>query len=223
MAGNTAAKRALTPSAALRVDGMILTQDGRQLSDPLSFTLRSSSITCLTGPSGVGKSTLLHRVADAVRHDCGTVSLEMPATIGERAVALMSQRETLLPWLTATANIAIVRRLCKVDATVSVAALLDFVELTPLADRYPDELSGGEKQRLVLARTLALETPVLLLDEPFGKLDPVLRKRLILRLREWVSVRRGTALVVSHQLDDVALLADRVFELQGFPARLAER
>ncbi len=135
-------------------------------------------------------------------------------------VAMMGQNEALLPWLTARENVVLPSALGR--NPVDAESLLMTVELQGLEDRYPDQLSGGEKQRVALARTLGLHAPVLLLDEPFGKLDPPLRGVLIKRLRQWVESRGTAALVVSHQLDDVAALADTVLALRGFPAKCEE-
>lgn len=136
----------------------------------------------------------------------------------------MSQGEVLLPWLTVRQNIELPMSLgMQARDGEFVARLLDLVELNELALRYPDELSGGEKQRASLARTLSLDADILLLDEPFSRLDPRLRSTLIERLRRWVSQRGCAALIVSHQLDDVALLADRILELRGFPAFIEAR
>lgn len=222
MSGNAAIFRETQTLPSLKVTGMTLWQDGRRLTEPISFLLPPSTVTCLIGPSGVGKSTLLHRLLEGIHRTSGEVTIYAAGHSPGQSVALMSQRETLLPWLTAKENIVLGRKLSGVRATVTEDQLLELVQLNSLAHRYPDELSGGEKQRLLLARTLSLETPLILLDEPFGKLDPTLRSELIARFREWVMARSCAALVVSHQLDDVAILADRVLRLHGDPAVLSE-
>jgi len=193
------------PSAVLALDGV-------------SLDVAPGEFVCLVGASGCGKSTLLNLVAGLDGVTGGTVSVA-----GGAAPGLMFQEPALFPWLSVAANVELPLRLRGVDRArrrERVAQLLDAVHLGEFGKRQPHELSGGMRQRVALARTLALDTPVLLMDEPFGALDAMTRDLLHDELERIWSERRLTILFVTHNVREAARLADRIVLLSSRPGRI---
>jgi len=185
----------------------------------LSFRLQHGEIGCLLGPSGCGKTTALRAVAGFIQPSGGriligsaTVSDTRHCTAPEsRGVGVVFQDYALFPHLDVAANVAFgLRRLAPAARRPRVAEMLALVGLPDIGDRYPHELSGGQQQRVALARALAPAPSILLLDEPFSNLDPDLRERLALDLREILERARITALLVTHDQYEAFALADRV-------------
>ncbi len=192
--------------------------------DTLSLTLRRGEFVCLIGPSGCGKSTLLRIVAGLLPPSSGEILLEgAPLTAPGRRVGLIFQQPTLLPWRTVAGNIALPLELANRPAAEIQARVTDLIELVGLAgfeDEHPLRLSGGMAQRAALARALAQNPEVLLLDEPFASLDALTRERMAAELlRIWQQYRR-TVLMVTHNVEEAALLADRVVVLSARPGRI---
>ncbi|HEX6886509.1 MAG TPA: ABC transporter ATP-binding protein [Candidatus Nanopelagicales bacterium] len=165
----------------------------------------------VVGASGCGKSTLLSLVADLDQPTAGSV---------RRAdrVALMFQDATLLPWLTARANVELALRLRGVPRTeraAEVDRLLAVVRLTGTGDRRPDELSGGMRQRVALARCLAQGTRIIAMDEPLGALDAMTRDHLHDEIERVAAEQRLTVLFVTHNMREAVRLADRVVLMAG--------
>lgn len=170
---------------------------------PLTLTLDPGRLTCLLGASGVGKSTLLRLLAGL------PTGVEFRGTVSTLPCALMGQDAGLFPWLTVAQNVGLGSRLRRErgDAT-RIAALIEAVELAGLEDRRPGQLSGGQRQRVALARTLAEDRPLVLLDEPFSALDARLRLQtgdMAARL-----LRGRTVLMVTHDPSEAARLGDRI-------------
>jgi NitT/TauT family transport system ATP-binding protein len=183
----------------------------------------------LVGPSGCGKSTLLKAVSDLVRPTSGQVSLGGATPSQMRAagrLGLVFQQPNLMPWLKIRNNIALLRSLVsgrggQVSAAApSVEKLLQVVGLDGFGDKFPHQLSGGMQQRAALARALALDPAVLLMDEPFAALDEITRDRMALELmRVWQQYRK-TVLFVTHSLSEAVLLSDRVVLMSPRPGRI---
>jgi len=177
----------------------------------------------IVGPSGCGKSTFLNILLGLIRPDAGEVSLHgKPITGPGTDRAMVFQEFGLLPWRTAEHNIELGLELKKVPADKRRAAarrLIDLVGLAGFEGHYPHELSGGMKQRVGLARALATDPEVLLMDEPFAALDAQTRDLMQVELlRIWREARK-TVLFVTHQIDEAIYLSDRVMVMSKRPGR----
>ncbi|WP_329110310.1 ABC transporter ATP-binding protein [Micromonospora sp. NBC_01699] len=198
--------------------------------DRVSLDVAPGEFVCLVGASGCGKSTLLNLVAGLDQASGGSIQVNEgagstgPAPSGRRpSPGLMFQEPALFPWLTVAANVELplkLRGLPRAARRDRVAELLDAVHLGDFGRRRPHELSGGMRQRVALARTLALDTPVLLMDEPFGALDAMTRDLLHDELERIWTERRLTILFVTHNVREAARLADRIVLLSSRPGRI---
>jgi osmoprotectant transport system ATP-binding protein len=188
--------------------------------DVLSLTIPAGTFCVLLGPSGAGKTTALKLVNRLVAFDSGDVRIDgrsvrdLPPIELRRGIGYVIQQIGLFPHMTAAENIATVPRLLawsKPRTLERVAELLDLVGLErDDAARYPSELSGGQRQRVGLARALAADPPVLLMDEPFGSLDPITRSRLQHELRRLHREVAKTIVFVTHDVDEAIVLGDRI-------------
>ena len=190
--------------------------------DDVSCTIAPGSFVALVGASGSGKSTLLKTVNRLVVPDAGRVLLDGADVADEephllrRRIGYVFQNVGLFPHLSVAENIAIGFRLEGRAAGARVAELLELVGLSPgLARRMPDQLSGGQKQRVGVARALALEPKLMLMDEPFGALDPVTRDALGHACRALHDRLGLTTIMVTHDMAEALLLADRVLVMSG--------
>jgi thiamine transport system ATP-binding protein len=203
----------------LDVVDLVVRFGGRAVLDGLSLHVGDGEIVAVLGPSGAGKSTLLRIIAGLLRPDSGAISLggvditDLPAHL--RNVGMMFQDEQLFPHLDVAANIAFGPRMHRWPAsevTERVEELLGIVGLEGFADRQVDRLSGGEKKRVALARSLAPRPAVLLLDEPLTGLDRELHDRLIGELADVLRATATTAVLVTHDRDEAMALAGRVVQ-----------
>jgi putative hydroxymethylpyrimidine transport system ATP-binding protein len=204
---------------AVAVHAARLEFGGRPLFDDLDFTVAAGAITCLLGPSGVGKSSLLRLIAGlSPLGASGRVRCADGLPLAGR-MAYMDQRDLLLPWLRAIDNVAIGSRLRGVRPDRAGAQrLLERVGLGDSAEAYPAALSGGMRQRVALARTLMEERPVVLMDEPFSALDAITRFRLQALAAKLLAGR--TVLLVTHDPFEALRLGHRIHVMAGRPARL---
>jgi NitT/TauT family transport system ATP-binding protein len=193
--------------------------DSTHALDRVSLDVAPGEFVCLIGASGCGKSTLLNLVAGLEQPSSGTVTVDANRT------SMMFQEAALFPWLTAAGNVDLALRLdgvSKSERTARVAELLELVHLEDFGDKRPHELSGGMRQRTALARALAQQADVLLMDEPFGALDAMTRDLLHDEL-EALWTRTGlTVLFVTHNVREAVRLGDRVVLLTSRPGRIAE-
>jgi thiamine transport system ATP-binding protein len=203
----------------LEVDEVSVRFGERTVLDGVSLHVGDGEIVAVLGPSGAGKSTLLRIVAGLLRPDSGRVLLQgveitdRPAHL--RNIGMMFQDDQLFPHLDVAANIAFGPRMHRWNAseiTTRVEDLLTIVGLDGFGTRRVDRLSGGEKKRVALARSLAPRPAVLLLDEPLTGLDRELHDRLITELAEVLRATSTTAVVVTHDRDEAAALAGRVVD-----------
>lgn len=180
--------------------------------EDLSITLADGEVVALVGPSGCGKTTLLRILVGLDRDFEGNVNLRIRGNVG-----IVFQEPRLLPWRTVEEN---VRLAAPTAGTAVLDALFTTLGLREHRRHYPGELSLGQARRVALARALAVEPDLLILDEPFVSLDAALAARLRGELVELVSRRPVTTLLVTHDLDEAVLLADRVILLSPSPARV---
>jgi osmoprotectant transport system ATP-binding protein len=191
----------------------------------LSLTINAGEICVLVGPSGCGKTTTMKMINRLIEPTSGRITIDgqditsLPAVELRRRIGYVIQQVGLFPHMTVSDNVAVVPRLLRWPAArirARVEELLDLVGLDPAGylNRYPAALSGGERQRVGVARALAADPPLMLMDEPFGAVDPIRRERLqneFLRLQQKV---RKTVVFVTHDVDEAIKMADRIAILQ---------
>lgn len=202
--------------------------DGRTVTaiDRLSLTIAEHEFVSIVGPSGCGKSTFLHIVGGFEPATGGEMRLNgRPIGPPGPDRGMMFQDLSLFPWLTALENVAWpleMKGLAKAERLARAREYLDVVHLARYADLFPGQLSGGMKQRVALARTLAYDPAVLLMDEPFGALDAHTRTRLQNDLLNIWERDRKTVLFVTHSVEEAVFLSDKVVMMTRSPGRIRE-
>lgn len=191
--------------------------------DDVTLTVHEHEFVCIVGPSGCGKSTLLRIVAGLETPTSGTLRFTgTDAARGGRG-GLVVQEHGTFPWMSVVDNVAFGLELAGVpleDRRARAAAYLDRVGLTNFASHYPHELSVGMRQRLGIGRAIVTDAPLLLMDEPFGALDALTRRRLQNELLSIWAADRRTVVFVTHDIDEAVMLGDRVIVMSGRPGRI---
>ena len=194
--------------------------------DSVAFTVADEAFICLVGPSGCGKTTVLRLLAGLIAPDSGRVLINGVPVAGpgpDRAVVF--QQPTLLPWANVLANVAIgldLRGVSKSDREEAARGLIRTVGLNGFERHYPRQLSGGMQQRVGLARALAVNPDILLMDEPFASVDAQTRRLLQDELLRIHTVTRKTIVFVTHDIDEAVRLGDRVLLMTPRPGRIAD-
>ena len=192
----------------------------------VSFDVRQGEVVCLIGESGCGKTTLLKIIQGLIRMDAGTILVDgVRVDKPGRDRGFVFQHASLLPWRNALQNVEFgleLQGLSTRDRTERARKLLDLVGLAHAADQYPHQLSGGMQQRIGLARALAIDPTILLMDEPFSALDAQTREVLQAELLRIHAQTGKTTLFVTHDLDEAIYLSDRVVVMAAKPGRVKE-
>jgi NitT/TauT family transport system ATP-binding protein len=199
-----------------------------QVLDHVNFSVRAGEFVCIIGPSGCGKSTILSLLAGYLQPNGGQILVRGVPVAGPASDRVMVFQSTaLFPWFTAADNVAYGRRLSANrdklrGQTPTVDELLDLVGLRGFDRYYPFELSGGMRQRVEIARALAVNPHILLMDEPLGALDALTRLTMQAELiRIWRETEK-TILFVTHDIDEAIIMADRVIVMTNRPSRVKE-
>jgi NitT/TauT family transport system ATP-binding protein len=194
---------------------------------PTDLELESGTFTALIGPSGCGKSTLLNAVAGFTAATEGAVQVDGRKVSGPHpSVGVIFQNFALFPWFTARGNVEFALKRLGLSKTARRETAMEALEEVGLSDhaaKFPGQLSGGMKQRVAIARTLAADPDVLLMDEPFGALDAQTRLRMHELLTSIWMRRRKTVLFVTHDVDEALRLADVVYVMASTPGRIIEK
>ncbi len=221
----TAASRAQVKLRTENVS-MAFARDGKSMSvlENINLEFGDGEFVCLLGPSGCGKSTLLSAIAGFLMPTGGEILIDGEAVRGPdpRRIFVFQERG-VFPWLTVEGNIGFgLARLSRTERIQRIRHYIKMVGLEGFEKSYPHELSGGMKQRVEVARALAVNPDVLFLDEPFGALDSI--TRMVMRgelLRIWQAERK-TVLFVTHDIDEAVQLADRVVVMSARPGRIQQ-
>lgn len=216
----------MVPEIAALAAALSVRVEKRLASGTRSFQLDAvldipPGITILFGPSGAGKSTLLHAIAGLLRPDRGRITLGdaglfdsasgLDVPVPQRRIGYVFQNLALFPHLTAAENVAYgLASLPRAVRTARVAAALASFHIERVADRRPDDISGGERQRVALARSLVTEPRALLLDEPLSALDEEIKQKILDDLRAWNARRRLPVLYVTHSREEAGVIGEHV-------------
>jgi NitT/TauT family transport system ATP-binding protein len=232
VADSTAKQRRDEGGLGIIVDGVevtygVGTRHAVRALSPVHIDIGAGSFVSLVGPSGCGKSTLLKVIADLIPPTGGAVRIgnAAPGELRQQGrIGVVFQQSNLMPWLTVQRNVELLQRLLQgrgiTPPARSAASLLEAVGLKGFEAKYPHQLSGGMQQRASLARALALDPDVLLMDEPFAALDEITRERMSFELQRVWQRYRKTVVFVTHSLAEAVLLSDQVVLMTMRPGRV---
>ncbi len=216
--------------AALVFDGVSIHLGGREIVAPTDLSIAPGEFVCIVGASGCGKTTLLRAAAGLLTEAAGQVrgrimrnGIAVNAPSRDVAIVFQDYGRALLPWRSATGNVSLALEAAGMPAAERperITRALQKVGLSAHADKFPGQLSGGMQQRLQIARCLAQQPSLLMMDEPFGALDALTRQGLQDEVARLVHEQGITALFVTHDLDEAIYLGDRVIAMQASPGRI---
>ncbi len=193
---------------SIQIEHLHKEYDGKIILEDISLVLPERGIIGLSGPSGCGKTTMLRLLAGLIQADSGEI-----AGMPDRSISMVFQEDRLLPWLSALENIALV-----LPERQAAASWLQKMQLEEWADYYPAALSGGMKRRIALARALAFDSKILLLDEPFQGMDADLKQLIYELIRD--AGRTRLVILVTHDSADILEVADQILVAAGPPLSL---
>ena len=226
MTGNTSARRVKLEASGVKL-AFYNERMKRQLPvlAGIDLSVREGELVSIVGPSGCGKSTFLSAVDGLVKLTSGTIKVDgRTVTAPGPDRAMVFQQDSLFPWRTVLRNVAygleLQKRLSKDEMRKRASALVELVGLTGFSEHYPHELSGGMRQRVNIARALAPDPELLLLDEPFAALDAQTREFMQVELLKILARAKKTALFITHQIDEAIILSHRVAVFSARPARI---
>ena len=223
---NVVPSQAAIPSA-VRVRNITKYFGAERVLDNVDLDLPVGSFTSLVGPSGCGKTTMLRIIAGIEKAGGGTIEINGISSEGDVPVlGVVFQQGSLLPWKSVQKNVAFGLELAKLDKAEikeRVANALEMVHLTGTEKKYPHQLSGGMQQRVGIARALALDPPILLMDEPFASVDAQTREELHDELLHIWEKSRKSVLFVTHSIDEALVLSDHIVVMGARPGRVISR
>jgi NitT/TauT family transport system ATP-binding protein len=213
---------------ALAVSGLVVRFGARTILDAINFDVREGEFLCIVGSSGSGKTTLLRVLAGLAHPAEGKVlfaGAEISGPSRDRAIIFQDYSKALLPWRTVRGNVALsleARNVPAAEQDVIVDELLGIMGLSRAKEQFPSQLSGGMQQRVQIARCLAQDPKLLLMDEPFGALDAMTRQSLQDEILQLVADKKIATIFITHDLEEAIYLGDRVIVLGGSPAGIME-
>jgi NitT/TauT family transport system ATP-binding protein len=200
----------------LRIEGLTIGYGAEPILEGIDLAVLPGQFVSLVGPSGSGKTSILRAVTRLLEPERGAITLDIPPA----DVGFLFQEDALLPWRNVRANVSLglrIRGVPVAEAAGRADSWLESLGLAGLGDRYPRQLSGGQRKRVALAQVLALEPRLLLMDEPFASLDAIVRVRITEELLGWVERKHLTVLLVTHDLEEAVTLSDTVYVLSHGP------
>jgi NitT/TauT family transport system ATP-binding protein len=200
----------------LRVQNLSVGYGAEPVLEGIDLEVKTGQFASLIGPSGSGKTSVLRAVTRLLAPLAGRVDLDVPAN----DIGFLFQDDALLPWRTALQNVALglrIRGRAVKDAEEMAGQWLARLGLEVFGNRYPRQLSGGQRKRVAIAQVLALQPKLLLMDEPFASLDAIVRTRITQELLVWVEQQQMTVLLVTHDLEEAISVSDVVYVLSQGP------
>ena len=215
-------------ASALTISNLSVRFGARTILDAINFDVREGEFLCIVGASGSGKTTLLRVLAGLVHPSEGKVlfsGAEISGPSRDRAIIFQDYSKALLPWRTVRGNVALsleARNVPAAEQDAIVNELLGTMGLSGAKEQFPSQLSGGMQQRVQIARCLAQDPKLLLMDEPFGALDAMTRQTLQDEILQLVAQKQIATVFITHDLEEAIYLGDRVIVLGGSPAGIME-
>lgn len=208
----------------LEVRGLYSMYESLEVLDDINIHVNEGEFVSIIGPSGCGKSTLFHHIAGLLKADSGEVYVNGHLVTGEKNhVAYMYQKDLLLPWRKVIDNVALpleVNKVSKKERVKKVKPFFKTFDLEGFEEYYPSQLSGGMKQRAALMRTYMCEKDIMLLDEPFGRLDAMTKGKMQQWLLRVSKKMTSSILFITHDIEEAIYLSDRIYVLSERPATI---